>query len=82
MCIRDRGYDWHYKGSRPYPQYWEPEVKMWVEGIYRRADGIMNDLLMLSYREKGKWDISKANVKYKLYGEHRPQTEPWTFGGN
>jgi hypothetical protein len=76
------GYDWHYKGSRPYPQYWEPETKMWVEGIYRRADGIMYDLLMLSKLEKGKWDISKANVKYKLYGEHRPQTEPWTFGGN
>jgi hypothetical protein len=77
-----QGYDWHHRGSRPYPQYWEPETKMWVEGIYRRADGIMNDLLMLSYLEKGKWDISKANVKYKLYGEHRPQTEPWTFGGN
>lgn len=77
-----QGYDWHYKGSRPYPQYWEPETKMWLEGIYRRADGIMFDLLMLSKLEKGKWDISKANVKYKLYGEHRPQTEPWTFGGN
>ncbi len=78
-----RGFNWHENGlARPYPQYWEPETKMWVEGIYRRADGIMADLLMLARLEKGRWDISKANVKYKLYGEHRPQTEPWTFGGN
>ncbi len=78
-----RGFDWHQNGlARPFPKYWEPETKMWVEGIYRRADGIMLDLLMLGYLEKGKWDISKANSRFKLYGEHRPQTEPWTFGGN
>jgi len=78
-----KGFNWNENGiSRPYPWYWEPETGMWVEGIYRRADGIMADLLMLARLEKGKWDISKANVKYKLYGEHRPQTEPWTFGGN
>lgn len=78
-----KGFSWHENGlARPYPRYWEPETKMWVEGIYRRADGIMADLLMLARLEKGRWDISKANVKYRLYGEHRPQTEPWTFGGN
>lgn len=78
-----KGFNWHENGlARPYPQYWEPETGMWVEGIYRRADGIMADLLMLARLEKGKWDISKANLKYKLYGEHRPRTEPWTFGGN
>lgn len=78
-----KGFSWHYNGlARPYPSYWEPETRMWVDGIYRRADGIMTDLLMLARLEKGRWDISKANLKYKLYGEHRPQTEPWTFGGN
>jgi len=81
--IARKGFNWNENGlARPYPQYWEPETGMWVEGIYRRADGIMYDLLMLARLEKGKWDISRANVKYKLYGEHRPQTEPWTFGGN
>lgn len=78
-----QGFEWDPNGmSRPYPQYWEPETKMWVDGIYRRADGIMADLLMLGKLEKGVWDITKANVKHKLYGEHRPRTEPWTFGGN
>lgn len=78
-----KGFNWHQNGlARPYPKYWESETSMWVDGIYRRADGIMADLLMLARLEKGKWDISKANVKYKLYGEHRPRTEPWTFGGN
>lgn len=68
--------------ARPNPGSWEPESKMWVDGIYRRADGIMADLLALSWLEKGNYDISKSNSKYKLYGEHRPKTEPWTFGGN
>jgi hypothetical protein len=68
--------------ARPNPSGWEPESKLWVDGIYRRADGIMADLLFLAKLEKGKYDISKANKKYKLYGENRPQTEPWTFGGN
>lgn len=78
-----KGYGWFQNGlSRPNPKFWESETKMWVDGIYRRADGIMYDLLMLAKLEKGKWDISKANVRFKLYGEHRPQTEPWTFGGN
>lgn len=78
-----KGFNWHENGlARPYPKYWEPEASMWVDGIYRRADGIMADLLMLARLEKGKWDISKANVKHKLYGEHRPRTEPWTYGGN
>lgn len=77
-----RGFELNSEGSRPYPQYWESETKLWLDGIYRRADGIMADLLMLAKLEKGKWDISKANTKYKLYGEHRPRTEPWTFGGN
>lgn len=78
-----RGFNWNQNGlSRPYPQYWEPETRLWVDGIYRRADGIMADLLMLARLEKGKWDISRANSRFKLYGEHRPRTEPWTFGGN
>lgn len=68
--------------ARPYPSSWEPETKLWVDGIYRRADGIMADLLYLSYLERSNYDISKPNKKYKLYSENRPKTEPWTFGGN
>jgi hypothetical protein len=78
-----KGFGWFQNGlARPNPKYWEGEAKMWVDGIYRRADGIMLDLLMLAKLEKGRWDISKANSRFMLYGEHRPQTEPWTFGGN
>jgi hypothetical protein len=80
---RDQGYNLPANGlARPNPNSWEGEAKMWVDGIYRRADGIMSDLLYLARLERGNYDISKANTKYKLYGEQRPKTEPWTFGGN
>lgn len=77
------GFKWNPNGiSQPNPKYWQPETKLWVEGIYRRANGIMSDLLMLAKLEKDEWNITHANTRYKLYGEHRPKTEPWTFGGN
>src|SRR5690606_4424418 len=67
-CSR-RGFNWNENGlSRPYPHYWEPEARLWVDGTYRRANGIMADLLMLARLEKGKWDITRANTRYKLYG--------------
>lgn len=75
------GWKWH-NNSVSYRAAWKSEYEHFVEGVYYKADAIMQDLLLLSYKEKGKFDIYTPNKDYLLYVEHRPATEPWTTYGN
>lgn len=64
------------------PTYWQPESKMFVDGIYIRASGIISDLMMLHKLEYKTWSIQNHLQKYTMIGVHRPKTEPWTYLGN
>jgi hypothetical protein len=76
-----QGYEWH-PIAQPHPSSWKPEAHWFVVGLYQRADGIAGDLLHLAWLERGVHNIDTRNTKHLLYGEHRPKTENWTYGGN
>lgn len=75
------GFEWH-PIAQPYPSSWKPETNWFVTGIYQRADGIMADQLGLRWLEHNSWTTNTKNQQYLQYGEHRPKTENWTYGGN
>ncbi len=63
---------------------WTHEAKLYVDGIYRKADGIMWYLLKLRNNDKGDFDISRFDPTARQLPSivARPRTEPWTYGGN
>lgn len=68
--------------ARPYANSWRTESEYFVENSYKRADGIVGDLLCLNRLDKGQWDLSTVLSDYKLCQVERPKTEPWTPFGN
>jgi hypothetical protein len=77
------GYTLH-PAAREKSYTWSPETRLYIDGIYRKADGIMWHILKLRHNDKGDFDISRFDPTAKQLPSLviRPRTEPWTYGGN
>lgn len=78
---RPKGYTFN-PLSQTYRPGWKSDYNLFVNNMYSKADLVMQDLLLLAYKEKGNYNITDPNKNYLLYVEHRPVTEPYTANGN
>lgn len=66
------------------PANWRPETEWFVRQVYQRADQQHFGFLMIRHAAKGNTDISYFDPTQMMLPSYtdRPQTEPFTFGGN
>lgn len=72
-----------FTNSRPFPSNWNTESELYVQGVYRYANSILANMLLLNKAEFNDWNITDFRDRNLEFGSVRcPNTEPFTPFGN
>lgn len=72
-----------YSEARPFPYQWQPETELYVRGVYRFANSVLSNMLLLNKVEYGDYNLTNFRDRRIEFGLVRcPNTEPFTPYGN